>query len=47
MKRLTILGPVLAILALSACQTMQGAGRDISSAGQTLTQESERVEQGM
>ena len=27
---------VLAILGLSACQTVQGVGRDITAAGQTL-----------
>ena len=27
---------ILAILGLSACQTVQGVGRDITAAGQTL-----------
>ncbi|SFS15735.1 entericidin A/B family lipoprotein [Yoonia litorea] len=27
---------VLAILGLAACETIQGAGRDITAAGQTL-----------
>ena len=27
---------VLAILGLAACETIQGAGRDITNAGQTL-----------
>lgn len=47
MKRITILAPLLALMALSACQTMQGAGRDISTAGQSLTAESERAESRM
>lgn len=30
---------------LAACETMQGAGRDISAAGQTITEEAEEVQE--
>lgn len=45
MRRILQLTPLLAMLALAACQTMQGAGRDMQTAGQALTQESINVEQ--
>lgn len=31
------MGLLLAVTAVSACETMQGAGRDMQSAGQLLT----------
>ncbi|MTH76167.1 entericidin A/B family lipoprotein [Paracoccus aestuariivivens] len=37
MRRLLPLAPVLAVMALSACETMQGAGRDMQTAGALLT----------
>ena len=39
MTRLTFLIPVLAIFALSACETVQGAGRDLENAGEAITDE--------
>ncbi|UXU74845.1 MULTISPECIES: entericidin A/B family lipoprotein [unclassified Paracoccus (in: a-proteobacteria)] len=39
MPRLTILCPLLALLTLAACETMQGAGRDMQTAGALLTQQ--------
>lgn len=38
------LAPLLALLAVSACETVQGAGRDIQDAGQALTKESRQAE---
>lgn len=37
----------LSLGALIACETIQGAGRDVSSAGRTITSESQSVQQGM
>jgi entericidin B len=34
---------VLALLALAACNTVEGAGRDISTAGDTLTDEAQEA----
>lgn len=44
MKRFIALVPVLALMALAACETMQGAGRDISTAGDAITSESQEVQ---
>ena len=38
---------LIALLALAACNTMQGAGRDVSAAGNALTDEAQDAEQGM
>jgi len=38
---------VLALSALVACETVKGAGRDVSSAGRTITSETRAVQQGM
>jgi predicted small secreted protein len=38
---------LLALLALSACNTMQGAGKDVSAAGNALTDEAQDAKQGM
>jgi predicted small secreted protein len=37
--------PLLALLALAACNTVEGAGQDISTAGDVLTDEA-RQQQG-
>ena len=34
------LGAILAMLTLAGCQTAQGLGRDVSTAGQVIQQES-------
>ncbi|UFM63779.1 entericidin A/B family lipoprotein [Paracoccus sp. MA] len=47
MQRILHAVPVLALLALAACQTVQGAGRDIQSAGQVITRESHEAQSGM
>lgn len=35
---------VLALLALAACNTVEGAGRDISTAGHTITDEAQEAQ---
>lgn len=41
MRTITMgLGAVLAMLTLAGCQTTQGLGQDISTAGQVIQQES-------
>lgn len=37
--------PVLAILVLAACNTVEGAGRDMTSAGVAIQQESRAARQ--
>ena len=44
--KLTALLPLLAILLLSACETVQGAGRDLESAGEAITEESQETKSG-
>lgn len=39
MKRIAVLSPLLAVLALAACNTVQGAGQDIQQAGATIADE--------
>lgn len=39
MRRLFYFAPILAIMAVSACETIQGAGRDMQTAGQMITQQ--------
>ncbi len=41
------LSAILAVMALTACETMQGAGRDLSTAGQMIEQESAQAQAGM
>lgn len=38
---------MLAILTLAACNTLQGAGQDVSAAGDALTDEATEAERGM
>lgn len=45
MPRLIQITPLLALMALAACETVQGAGRDLQNAGQTITKESASVQQ--
>jgi entericidin B len=37
---------ILSVLVLAACETVEGAGRDIESAGEVITQESQEVQAG-
>ncbi|NIY78001.1 entericidin A/B family lipoprotein [Celeribacter sp. HF31] len=45
MKRVMIMGAVL--LSLAACETVEGAGQDISKAGSAISQESREVQSEM
>jgi entericidin B len=42
-----IIFALLALVALSACNTMQGAGQDVSAAGDALTDQAQETEQEM
>ncbi|MCJ8139983.1 entericidin A/B family lipoprotein [Falsirhodobacter halotolerans] len=42
MRKLTLL-PILALAALAACNTVEGAGQDISTAGSAISQSSREV----
>ncbi|RYH02267.1 entericidin A/B family lipoprotein [Salipiger sp. IMCC34102] len=42
MRRISIIA--LSLLALAGCNTVAGAGQDLSSAGQTITQETREVQ---
>ncbi|MEJ6403612.1 entericidin A/B family lipoprotein [Yoonia sp. 2307UL14-13] len=44
MRIATILGLITATFTLAACETVQGAGQDISNAGDALTEESQEVQ---
>ncbi|MDB6453467.1 lipoprotein [Falsirhodobacter sp. 20TX0035] len=43
MRKLTLL-PILALAALAACNTVEGAGNDLSAAGTAISQESREVQ---
>jgi entericidin B len=43
----TILTSVCAMLLLSACETIEGAGRDVQTAGEAITDSSQEVQQEM
>lgn len=45
MTRLAIL--LAAVLGLSACETIKGAGQDLQSAGQTIESEAAQSQAGM
>lgn len=42
-----LLPALLALMTLSACETMEGLGRDVEQTGETLTQESQDAQAGM
>ena len=44
MRIASIFAVILSALALSACETVEGAGQDISNAGDALSQESREVQ---
>ena len=44
MRRLFVL---LALLALTACETIEGAGRDMETAGEAISQEANEAQAGM
>ena len=39
--------PLIALLALVACETVEGAGRDLQSAGATVSHEARKVQADM
>ncbi len=43
----TILLALVAAAALSACNTMKGAGKDISSGGEAITDQAQETQQQM
>ncbi|ABL69028.1 Entericidin EcnAB [Paracoccus denitrificans PD1222] len=47
MRRILRVSPLLALLTLAACQTVQGAGHDLQSAGQAISRESQEAQAGM
>ena len=44
MTRILKLSPILALMALAACETVQGAGRDMQAAGTAVSRESREVQ---
>jgi predicted small secreted protein len=42
MRPLTVLA-IVALLIASACETIEGAGRDMTTAGQTVTSEAKKA----
>lgn len=46
-KKFLGLGAILAMMTLTACETVQGAGRDISTAGSVVQQESAEAQAGL
>lgn len=44
MKPMILALLAFATLGLAACETVQGAGRDLQSAGQTVTTEAQRTQ---
>lgn len=47
MRRILKLTPILALLALAACETVQGAGRDMQAAGTAVSRESQEAQRDM
>lgn len=39
MRRILYFAPLLAAMAIAGCETVQGAGRDMQTAGQMLSQQ--------
>jgi len=45
MSTMKLFMALFALGALAACETVQGVGRDVSAAGQTITTESQAVQE--
>jgi entericidin B len=43
MRKMVLLGACSALMMLAACNTVSGAGRDVSSAGHAVTKSAEPV----
>lgn len=46
MPRSLNLLPILAFLAIAACETVEGAGRDLQTAGEVITDEAQDAQSG-
>jgi predicted small secreted protein len=46
MTRTLALWPLLALLATAACETVEGAGRDLQTAGEVITDEAQETQAG-
>ncbi len=42
-----LLAALTALFTLSACETMEGFGRDVETTGEVITQESQEAQMGM
>ncbi len=42
-----IVAAILSLFTLTACNTMQGAGKDVSAAGDTMSHEANQAKNGM
>ncbi|MTH35703.1 entericidin A/B family lipoprotein [Paracoccus limosus] len=47
MRHLIRLAPLAGLIAISGCETIQGAGRDMQTAGQVLTQQGYQAQNRM
>ena len=47
MRRSFALIPLIALLAVSACETVKGAGKDVSTAGHVITGEAQKAKTSM
>ncbi|MEL5877668.1 entericidin A/B family lipoprotein [Cereibacter sphaeroides] len=47
MKKSFLLLPLLTLMGLAACETVEGAGQDLSAAGSAISQESREAQSGM
>jgi predicted small secreted protein len=47
MTRLTPLAALIALMALSACNTTAGFGQDVESTGEFITEEANEVQSGL
>ena len=46
-RPMTRLLALFALLAVTACETIEGAGQDIETAGEAITEESQEAQAGM
>lgn len=47
MRNPMVLLPVLALMMLTACETVKGVGRDVENTGEVITDSSRQVQQDM
>ncbi len=47
MKTSFLLLPLIALMGLAACETVEGAGQDLSAAGTAISQESREAQTGI